>query len=142
MDPTVLLVTACDGVTGATQVFGQINLHLGGGFEGHWIEVGEEFGQQTQAIPFDHPRGFESGFVIGKTLFGSEAGHAHVNAREFGFASGVQAFDFAMARCGGVEKYDVNIVMMGGLGGGADLAKGAALKARFGLCGGGHSTMR
>jgi hypothetical protein len=100
--------------------------------------VREKFGKKAESVAFDDPGGFESGFVIGEAFFGSEAGHADVNAGKFGFARGVQAFDFAMARGGGVEKDDVNIVMMSGVGIGAQLAEGAALQAGFGLDGGGH----
>ena len=113
---------------------------MSGGCERHWIEVREEFGKEAQAVAFDDPGGFEAGFMVGETFFGSEAGHANINAREFGFAGGVEVFDFAMARGSRVEEDDVNVVVMVGFGGGAGakLAESAALEAGFVLRDGEH----
>src|SRR3954466_9429622 len=66
------LVTACDRVACAAEVFGQIDFHLGGGFEGHGVEVREEFGKETEAVAFDDPGGFDAGLVIGESFVGSE----------------------------------------------------------------------
>ena len=93
----------------------------------------EEFGKQSKAVAFDDPGGFEAGFVIGKAFFGSEAGHADIDAWELGFAGGVEVFDFAMARGSRVEEDDVNVVVMAGFGGGAGakLAESAAFDSGF-----------
>jgi hypothetical protein len=95
--------------------------------------VREEFGEKAEAVAFNDPGGFEAGFVVGETFFGREAGHADVNAGELRFARGVEVFDFAMARGGGVEEDDVDVVMMGGFGFGAELAKGSACESAFGF---------
>ena len=93
-------IAASHGVTGAAEIFGEIDFHARGSFEGHGIEVGEKFGEEADAVAFDDPGGFDAGFVIGETLFGCEAGHADVDAGKLGVALGIEAFDFAMARGG------------------------------------------
>jgi len=100
----------------------------------------EEFGKKAHAVAFDDPRRFHAGFVIREPFFGREPSHADINAGKFGFARGVQIFDFAMPRRRGIKENDINIVMMGRFSGraGAKLTEGAAFETGFVLRDDGH----
>ena len=45
-------VTAGYGVAFVAEVGGEVSFHLGGGFEGHWIQMRVEFGEEAEAVAF------------------------------------------------------------------------------------------
>ena len=102
------------GVPLGPEVFGEFAFHLEGGFEGHGVEDLVKLGHEAKAEEFDDARGFQTAFVILKSLFGRKAGHTDVDARLGRIAIGIGGADFREAGCLGREENNVNVVMVAG----------------------------
>jgi len=98
----------------------------------------EKFGQEAQAITFNHPGGFQTGFMVGEAFFRGQAGQPDIDARQLRPPIRIEHFDFAMTSDRRIEQDYVNVVVVNGIGGGTELAKGATFEARFGFSGVGH----
>ncbi len=82
-------MSAGHGVAGPPQIFGKIDLHLGGGSERHRIEVGVMFRQQPGSKSLHHTGRFDAGLVVGETLFRVQTCHADIHAWFFWVSFGV-----------------------------------------------------
>ena len=83
------LMPAYHRTTSPAKVFGQISLHLRGGFIRHWVQMCVQLRQQSKPIAFDQQRAFDSLFVIRKTLLRCQARHPDIDARLCRVAIGI-----------------------------------------------------
>ncbi len=104
-------MTAENRIAGAPQIVCEVFLHLGGGFEGHRVQVGVELRQQAKAVAPDERGAFDALFVIRKTLFRGQTGQADIDDGHFGIAIWIGEQDFSDRGDFGIEEDDVNVVM-------------------------------
>ena len=72
---------AGNGVTGATQILSEIDLHLDRSLIRHRVQMLIQLRHQSHRVLLRYPRSFVAVFVIFKTMLGRKSAHPDIHAR-------------------------------------------------------------
>ena len=117
-------MSAGDGESLFSQVFGQFLLHCQRYVERHWIEELIELRQKSYPMSFNHARRFNPVLMVGESLVWLQTRHPHINARLFGVARRIDLPQFPRARRFRSEKHHINMMVKARCSLGFDLAEG------------------
>src|SRR5260370_111255 len=84
-----LSVSACDCVSGSSQIFSQFPFHLNRCFKRHRVQMFVKLRHQSHAIFPDDPSRFIDVFVILESLIDWESCHADIDAGLQGITAGI-----------------------------------------------------